>query len=250
MTGAARIWNAFDALSKRYTARFARQAEGILNSEFLRAADAYATTGTVQAAEGAVRPARWATYLGNVWLTMVPAGGHLIQVWLTKAGEDLLVRAASQWLRENGATRTAGISETSRRVIGNQIRIGIDKGETQDQIAARIRKARRSISPDRAQTIARTEVHAAMNYGSFIAASDSNAVQDKVWLATPDGRARDAHAAASGQRRSLSEPFSVGGEALMYPGDDGSPENTINCRCTLGYVTARRRRMPRPRVAA
>ena len=63
---------------------------------------------------------------------------------------------------------------------------------------------------------------------------------DKVWVATPDGRARDAHLAANGQRRGLNAYFEVGGEQLMFPGDSrGSPGLVINCRCVLNYLVAR-----------
>lgn len=38
------------------------------------------------------------------------------------------------------------------------------------------------------------------------------------------------HMAVDGQIRDVDEPFDVGGESLMYPGDPaGSPGNTINC---------------------
>jgi uncharacterized protein with gpF-like domain len=44
----------------------------------------------------------------------------------------------------------------------------------------------------------------------------------------------DDHLAADGQVQDIDEPFDVGGEQLMYPGDPaGSPGNTINCRCTV-----------------
>jgi uncharacterized protein with gpF-like domain len=59
----------------------------------------------------------------------------------------------------------------------------------------------------------------------------------KRWLATGDSRTRDTHLEAhirySNNPIPADEPFVVGGEELMYPLDPaGSPENTINCRCT------------------
>lgn len=57
----------------------------------------------------------------------------------------------------------------------------------------------------------------------------------KTWVATLDDVTRETHAEADGQEVSIDEPFSVGGDELMFPGDDGSPEETINCRCTLVY---------------
>lgn len=56
----------------------------------------------------------------------------------------------------------------------------------------------------------------------------------KQWVAVSDNRTRDAHKHADGQMVDMDEAFKVGGEKLMYPGDpNGSPENIINCRCTM-----------------
>ena len=56
----------------------------------------------------------------------------------------------------------------------------------------------------------------------------------KKWDATIDGKTRPDHADANGQVVPLSEAFMVGGEQLMFPGDpSGSPQQTINCRCTM-----------------
>jgi uncharacterized protein with gpF-like domain len=56
----------------------------------------------------------------------------------------------------------------------------------------------------------------------------------KEWIASFDDRTRDAHAEADGQIVMQSDPFLVGGEQLLYPGDPaGSSENVINCRCSV-----------------
>lgn len=56
-----------------------------------------------------------------------------------------------------------------------------------------------------------------------------------VHNSTDDGRTRESHAEADGQIVGINEQFEVGGELLDFPGD-GSPENTYNCRCAIGYV--------------
>jgi len=56
----------------------------------------------------------------------------------------------------------------------------------------------------------------------------------KEWIASFDDRTRDAHAEADGQIVMQSDPFLVGGEQLLYPGDPaGSSTNVINCRCSV-----------------
>lgn len=58
----------------------------------------------------------------------------------------------------------------------------------------------------------------------------------REWVATLDARTRHEHGAADGQRVGVDEPFTVGGEKLMFPGDTShgaSGWNIYNCRCTV-----------------
>ena len=59
----------------------------------------------------------------------------------------------------------------------------------------------------------------------------------KQWIATKDNRTRHEHGVADGQTVDYDQPFDVGGEDLMFPGDpSGSPWNVYNCRCTMRTV--------------
>lgn len=93
----------------------------------------------------------------------------------------------------------------------------------------------------RAERIARTELHtarnAAVNQAAALTHADGTPMV-KMWNAVHDSRTRHAHLAADGQKRPMSEPFEVDGEALMYPGDRerGRASNTIQCRCTCTYI--------------
>jgi hypothetical protein len=56
----------------------------------------------------------------------------------------------------------------------------------------------------------------------------------KTWVAIMDDRTRPEHAEADGQEVDYAEPFEVGGEELMQPGDDSlgaSDWNLMGCRC-------------------
>jgi hypothetical protein len=240
---AARFVAQWDTLVERMSVRFAVPAYSLLNAEGRRAAEVFAKTGREAAALGAVEDAPWEDYLSRVWLSTVPLAGELVTIHIPApakaaptATAQAFVDAAVRYLRFNGADRVGGITQTSRDEIGNQIRIGFSKQESQDQIAARIVKHRRSIAPERAQMIARTEVHAASNFGSLEAARVSHAPLVKIWRAR--GGARPAHASASGQRQQLADVFIVGGYSMDHPGDwsGGAPAALIvNCRCTMTY---------------
>jgi SPP1 gp7 family putative phage head morphogenesis protein len=123
-------------------------------------------------------------------------------------------------------------------VIEEGIKKGIEEGESIVQIEKRIEKMIENdfalSVPRRLEYIVRTETLGAMNFGHICGYEQSGVVEKKEWLATMDERVRDAHAEADGQIVGMDEPFVVGGEALEYPGDPaGSPENVINCRCTV-----------------
>lgn len=67
-------------------------------------------------------------------------------------------------------------------------------------------------------------------------AEEKGLVMIKIWNTVGDDKVRDAHARADGQEAEVDNPFNVGGERLMYPGDfNGSPANIINCRCYLTF---------------
>jgi hypothetical protein len=67
-------------------------------------------------------------------------------------------------------------------------------------------------------------------------AEEKGLVMIKIWNTVGDDKVRDAHARADGQEAEVDNPFYVGGERLMYPGDfNGSPANIINCRCYLTF---------------
>ena len=67
-------------------------------------------------------------------------------------------------------------------------------------------------------------------------AADRGIELTREWIATKDARTRHSHGAADGQRVGVDEPFTVGGEKLMFPGDasmGASGRNLYNCRCTI-----------------
>lgn len=89
----------------------------------------------------------------------------------------------------------------------------------------------------RADRIARTETNRVINAATNEAARMEQQVTGeqlrKVWVATTDGRTRDAHFEADGQTVPLDGKFLIGGHEAEYPGDPNLPPHLgINCRCT------------------
>jgi SPP1 gp7 family putative phage head morphogenesis protein len=113
---------------------------------------------------------------------------------------------------------------------------GIMLGESTQKLTKRIQE---QYNGNRAQAarIARTEasrIENAAKQDAFDVGEKKGLKIEKTWIATKDPRTRDTHKEADGQTVSNDKPFIVGGEKLMYPGDEaGSAWNVINCRCTI-----------------
>jgi SPP1 gp7 family putative phage head morphogenesis protein len=132
------------------------------------------------------------------------------------------------------AARKKKLSDTPTQIheeIKAALEEGLLAGETQNELASRVRSAFNGISSERARRIAMTETAAAYGAGRDEGMRQAG-VQYKRWLTSGGDNVRSAHADANGQTVPVDEPFTVDGEALMYPGDDaGSAANVINCHC-------------------
>lgn len=86
-----------------------------------------------------------------------------------------------------------------------------------------------------AKLVARTAITAALGAGmqdSYDSLREKGVESTKRWLSENDSRVRPAHMAAHGQEVPSDQPFIVGGEELIEPGDpSGSGWNIWNCRC-------------------
>jgi hypothetical protein len=131
--------------------------------------------------------------------------------------------------------------ETYQRIFAELVE-GQQAGETIDQIAARIDRVLTFTGsewwPNRAKTIAQTEIHRAWQNGILAAAlyyePPTGPGWSKTWHTEMDGKERASHKRANGQKRKLADKFQVGGNDLMYPGDPTAPaDEVINCRCDL-----------------
>ena len=126
-----------------------------------------------------------------------------------------------------------------KKQITAAVTSGILMGTSTRKIAADLRKRIVTMSVESAIRTARTAVTAAENGGrqaSYERAAEMGIELTREWLATHDARTRHAHGAADGQRVKVDEPFIVGGEELMFPGDTSrgaSGWNIYNCRCCL-----------------
>jgi HK97 family phage portal protein len=147
------------------------------------------------------------------------------------------------FIERTALSRIRDISATTKALVLKEIDAGMAAGENMYQIAERVASKYDDFSEYRAMTAARTEVNAAANYGSQLAAESTGLPIVKRWLSYVDDRTRGGengcdHISADGQERELHQPYDVSGEQLMFPGDTSlgaSAGNIVNCRCTETY---------------
>lgn len=126
------------------------------------------------------------------------------------------------------------VLDTTRNVIVlDMLQKAQDDGLSIPDLADLIKGQYQQWDDYRATMIARTETIRSSNAGGLEAIRQAE-IPGKQWLSTNDDRTRPDHEDAQGQIVAIDEPFDVGGESLMFPGDpDGSADQTINCRCTV-----------------
>ena len=246
-------------------ARTSQQFERRLSREIARAMRAGATA----LANGRVSPAdhitsehrrRLTRLMETMWrASMVQMAEHMTGTQRSWAGKleaknlsdveptEVVDRLMSAWMSSAGLSKIDQVTYTTKESIRTIIESGIQGGLSEKDIAKRIREIAPTKSASRAQTIARTEVHAASQASAQEVAEQSGVAMVRVWVSSQGERTRTFeegaqfdHVIPDGQRRGMNEPFDIpgvnGDEQLMYPGDPaGSAANVINCRCNVTF---------------
>ncbi len=104
-------------------------------------------------------------------------------------------------------------------------------GKMKTTVERAFRKLKRRI---RGMVNYETEAVAEEAVFEFVKNEEKNARIVKIWNSLLDGKERETHHMAHGQRVYVDQAFEVGGAKMMFPGDPslGAPiRETINCRC-------------------
>lgn len=188
----------------------------------------------------------------------------------TEEEADAISDALLLYYLTRAADQTTIINTTTQGQMGDSVRIGNEEaarmaaeGQPISAIEAAVisgavlsRKLRaRSVTISETETQAVAETAKATNASILlfqqpdtIAITPRAIEATKEWVTFGDERVRSAHLAADSIEVNVTEPFTVGGELLMRPGDTSmgaSAGNIINCRCSAVYsqeqITAIRR---------
>lgn len=146
---------------------------------------------------------------------------------------DIKDPAVMRYLADRETNLEKVLTQNTAQMVKETILSAYADGSSELQIVTRILDSG-AFTPGRAQRIARTEVHAAIQSGSNEGMMQAG-VEEREWLTSLDSSVRDLHEPMNGQVRKIDEPFEdANGNELMWPGDPNAPPETqINCRCTL-----------------
>lgn len=169
----------------------------------------------------------------------------LIRQLLEQGGNDAMQFAGDEdsayalsvdmeaWVDARASVLGRELTDTTFEALKAAFTESDGENENRQQLVKRIQSVYDGFTGPRAATIARTEVHGAYQQGTVDGYKQAGA-SIKIWVAVADEHTRASHLAADGQEVPIDQPFNVGGESLMFPGDPaGSAEETINCRCTI-----------------
>lgn len=134
--------------------------------------------------------------------------------------------------------RLSGVGETIWTDVRERVTKAVSSGASNEQLKDEIGKLG-DFSEYRADTIARTETIGAYVNGDWDGAQILGDLgpAEKVWVATGDARGREWHSSLTNTTLPMSEPFSVGGEPMLYPHYPGaSARNVVNCRCYVEFL--------------
>lgn len=219
--------------------RMARDTKKLLRTQASQIVAAYKKGGHAEAESTA-------NGLTNTWLkVLVPNYIVTIRDFAAYTQEQLnpkskkdFVDITTAFIERQGLFKARELTNTTKEILTRVIRNGEQDGLGVEAIAKNISQSiGGSISDSRARTIARTETHMAAGFGMQEQAKDAGYPVNKVWVAVEDDRTRETHTFVDGTEIAIDDNFQVGNDLLQYPGDpNGSPEETINCRCTLIYT--------------
>ncbi len=223
----------------RWEARLRRQLRATLAAQ---QAEAIAHLRSRTAASMTWDEERWADALSELDETVYAILAEAAGVSVRSLGAERVAFALSlveDALRARVSSFGAQVGGMVGRLVPaleNELAAGVAAGESVDHLVERVHRLFAGTDA-RTRTLVRTWVvgssnQAAYETGEALVASGEQL--DRAWLAAQDSRTRPDHAEADGQRVGHGEPFIVGGEELMFPGDpSGSLEQVANCRCSL-----------------
>jgi HK97 family phage portal protein len=251
----ATAWRAFERSTRMWEKRVRDMVQDLfrrqLDSVLARMNDARVMRNAQETADEPFNKAEW---IRKFRIEM----RDLLKGLLAEVGEDALdelvlgkavgsfdVRqpAVRRFMEQRAQRFAVEVNETTWNLLRTSLASGLDNGEGLQKLMERVEGVMQDRIRSSSETIARTEAIGAMNGGKVEAwkqAETAGVQVRKVWLAELDDRTRESHVDAHQRYQNgpigLDEDFEVGSGAGPAPGQLGTPEEDINCRCTMQPV--------------
>ena len=227
-----------DDAADRYARRAEALAQAIINQQQSKAIDYTTILGRV-AEITQIQKVIGRAYRSIFILTGNDTVGQLYDMTGKTKPLDLLFGERPIMERQI-LTMAKQINSTNEKQIKRLVRMGIEKGLSNRQIAENIRQAT-TFNAKRAQRIAQTETTKAINtatndaYKQF---EDQEGVKVlKEWIDSRDDKVRETHLELGSQPPiPVDQDFKVDGYAGPAPASFGVASMDINCRCTIAPI--------------
>lgn len=197
-----------------------------------------------------------------IWITVLKKHYQRVQrafTGSTKQADDQLLRLFLTWRNKFADIEAEYINETTQinmneaiQTAMNQAAIELSELSTREISANATAILKRKLR-NRIEMIINTETQKAAESAKFMEAETLSGVKPRLlggsptqktdtkkkWTTVGDKFVRSVHREANGQIKGLYEPYVVGGEYLMHPGDSSlgaSLSNLANCRCISMYI--------------
>ena len=152
------------------------------------------------------------------------------------ATEETLLLIALQIFRNYNKNRVQTISISETQTVSESVRFEITKAVhlEMEQIILEQNRQRAKELYDLSGDYTSYQIYNEIDIKPEAILTGLLLTAKKKWMTMGDARVRDIHNAANGQEQYYLEPYQVGGELLMFPGDGSlgaSAKNLVNCRC-------------------
>lgn len=253
-----KAWELFDAKAIKNENAFITACQKIANKQFTEINEIIKNADLSKPIENEINlyfskdvDQKTKSTLANAWIKCLNDGKENTRLVLGKKSveevDDVIFinEQFNKWIEKYGLEKSVLINDTTKKklvkklksILAEEENLNLSEQQLKRKLLEGAKEVKEDLSEVRAKMIARTETGASINCGQVISAKQYGATK-KEWIASYDDRTRDAHLYTSGLVVGIDESFDVGGEQLLYPLDpSGSPENVINCRCTvLTYI--------------
>ena len=230
-------WHKFHRFQQRYEKMYTKPVQRAIQTQIKQ----YTDTGTLMAVT--IEPI--ATVLQQLYRQVAPlwAASGTVAIRQLKARMPMgfsarIVELMQQYYGIDLLNLSQDITDTTKSQIETVLALAARDGFGFDEIVARLEAP--ELTAARARLIARTEVVAAANAASNIAAKETGLVMDKQWIAARDNRVRRHHRTVDNQIVGMDDTFTVGNSQMQFPGDKaGGVAEVANCRCTHAFIPKR-----------